>query len=116
MELKITRWSGAGAPAQAQLTDAIKAEGLVAYIENSRAGGRFETHTHPNDEVLVVVSGKMTFGVGDQTWILEAGDRLNLPAETRHWAACDVAVRTLSASCGDKHDPLRAHHTKENRA
>ena len=116
MKLAITRWSGEHAPLQSNLVDALKAEGLVAYVEDSEPSCRFEAHQHPNDEVLVVVSGELTFGVGDKEWVLKAGDRLDLPAETPHWAACDVAVRTLSVSRGDKFDPLRAHHTEENRA
>ena len=115
MELKITRWDGAQAPVQSNLVGAMKAEDMVAYVEDSDPC-RIEAHKHPNDEVLVVVSGEMTFGVGDQMWVLKAGDRLDLPAETSHWAECAVPIRTLSASLGEKLDPLRAHHTEENRA
>ncbi len=118
MELKFTRWSKAEAPIQADLVDAMKSEGMVPYIEDDEPGHQYEAHTHPNDEVLVIVSGEITLGVGDQKWVLKAGDRLDLPAETPHWAATgnEGPIRVLAASLGDKYDPLRANHTEETRA
>jgi len=118
VELKITRWAKQEAPVQTNLVDAMKSEGLVAYFEDDEPGHEYEAHTHPNDEVIVVVSGEITFGVGDEEWILRPGDRLNLPANTSHWAETggEGPVRILAASLGDKHDPLRANHTAANRA
>ena len=118
MELEITRWNQDHSPKQDELVSGMKSEGLVPYVEDDEPGHEYEPHIHPNDEVLVVVSGEITFGVGDDSWVLHAGDRLNLPANTSHWAATGgtETIRILTASVGDKHDPLRAGHTEENRA
>ena len=118
MELRITRWNGKGSPEQTRLVDSMKGEGLVPYIEDDQPGHKYEPHIHPNDEVLVVVSGEITFGVGDESWVLRAGDRLDLPANTSHWAETigQEKIRLLAASIGEETDPLRANHTEENRA
>ncbi len=118
MDVKITRWEQGEAPLQNRLVDAMKSEGLVPYIEDDEPGHFYEAHIHPNDEVIVLVSGEITFGVGDDTWVLGPGDRLDLPANTSHWAETRDAgpIRMLSASKGDKHDPLRASHTEANKA
>ncbi len=118
MELQITRWDRDHSPKQDELVDNMKAEGLVPYVEDDEPGHEYEPHIHPNDEVLVVVSGELTLGVGDDSWVLRAGDRIDLPADTSHWAETGgtETIRILTASIGDKHDPLRASHTEENLA
>ena len=119
MSVKITRWSEGKAPLQSNLVDAMKAEGLTPYIENDEPGHYYEAHVHPNDEVLVMVEGEITFGVGDEKWVLGPGDRLDLPANTSHWAETthsEGPIRLLVASKGDKHDPLRENHTEANKA
>ncbi len=65
-----------------------------------------------------MVSGEITFVVGDEKWVLGPGDRLDLPANTSHWAETsgESKIRMLSASKGDKHDPLRENHTEANKA
>ncbi len=118
MSAKITRWEGSGAPVESNLADALKAEGLVPYVEDDEPGHKYDAHIHPNDEVIVMVSGEITFGVGDETWVLGPGDRLDLAADTSHWAETQGSgpIRLLSASKGDKPDPLRANHTDDNKA
>ena len=86
MELKVTRWDKPEPPTQSKLVRAMEADGLVAYIEDDEPNHSYEAHTHPNDEVLVAVLGEITMGVGDQKWVLKPGDRLDLPANTLHWA------------------------------
>ena len=118
MGVKITRWEKGEVPEQAALVSDMKAEGLVPYLEDDEPGHYYESHVHPNDEVLVVVSGEITFGVGEESWVLRAGDRLDLPANTPHWAETgnQGKIRLLAASRGDAYDPLREGHTEENRA
>ena len=47
-----------------------------------------------------------------------SGDRLDLPANTLHWAATPSTgpIRILGASIGDKPDPTRADRSEETRA
>ncbi len=118
MATKITRWQQGEAPLQSNLVDAMKSEGLVPYIEDDEPGHFYEAHIHPNDEVIVMVSGEITFGVGEEKWVLGPGDRLDLPANTSHWAETNSGgpIRMLAASKGDKYDPLRENHTEANKA
>ena len=118
MDVKITRWGQDKAPLQSNLVDAMKAEGLVPYVEDDEPGHHYDPHIHPNDEVIVMVSGEITVGVGDEKWVLGPGDRLDLPANTSHWAETrgEGPIRILAASKGDKHDPLRENHTEANKA
>ena len=118
MELKVTRWNKTEPPTQSELARALEAEGLVAYIEDDEPGHHYEPHLHPNDEVLVVVKGEVTMGVGEQKCVLKAGDRLDLPANTWHQADTggEGPIRMLGASIGDKPDPTRAHRTETTRA
>ena len=43
-------------------------------------------HQHVNEQIGLVVSGSMTFVVGDETRILEAGDTYEIPANVPHEA------------------------------
>lgn len=118
MDVKVTRWQQGEAPLQNNLVDAMKSEGLVPFVEDDEPGHFYEAHIHPNDEVIVMVSGEITFGVGDEKWVLGPGDRLDLAANTSHWAETrgEGPIRLLGASKGDKPDPLRANHTEDNKA
>lgn len=42
------------------------------------------THAHQTDEVLLVVGGAIEFTFGEVSEVCESGDRLILPANTRH--------------------------------
>ena len=118
MDLKIIRWQRGEGPLQSNLVDGLKAEGLVPYIEDDEPGHHYDSHVHPNDEVIVMVSGEITFGVGDEKWVLGPGDRLDLPANTSHWAETQGQgpIRMLAASKGDEYDPLRENHSEDNKA
>lgn len=43
-----------------------------------------KTHKHPVDETLLIVSGTITFTIGEQSWECQSGDRLLLPKGTLH--------------------------------
>lgn len=49
-------------------------------------GTRFPEHTHDVDKIDAVVSGSFRLTVEDQSFILEAGDCLAVPAHVSHCA------------------------------
>jgi mannose-6-phosphate isomerase-like protein (cupin superfamily) len=49
-------------------------------------GDVYAAHEHPNDKVLFCLDGSIVFHTDDGDLALEAGDRLDLPARTRHAA------------------------------
>ncbi len=63
------------------------------------AGSFYDWHTHPYQEVRWVYKGEILMGTEEGEVILRAGDRLDLPAGTRHWARTETGVCYV---CGSK--------------
>lgn len=83
----------------------LRAEGLDPSSWSNGPGDRYGAHEHGYDKVIVVVSGSITFGLPDSgasvAVALAAGDRLELPAATRH----DALVGPLGVTCLEAHLP-----------
>jgi mannose-6-phosphate isomerase-like protein (cupin superfamily) len=81
----------------------LRAEGLDSSAWSNGPGDRYPAHEHSYDKVIVVESGSIAFGLPDldETVDLIAGDRLELPAATRH----DAIVGPLGVSCLEAHLP-----------
>lgn len=43
-------------------------------------------HSHPFDQIALIVEGVMEFDVGDETFVVRAGDALQIPAGVPHTA------------------------------
>jgi mannose-6-phosphate isomerase-like protein (cupin superfamily) len=78
-------------------------EGLDPGAWSNGPGDRYGTHEHPYDKVIVVVDGSIRFGLPDSgsSVDLEEGDRLELPAGTRH----DAIVGSSGVACLEAHRP-----------
>jgi quercetin dioxygenase-like cupin family protein len=81
----------------AELSVRLRAEGLDPGTWTNGPGDRYAPHEHGYDKVLVCAAGSIRFGLPARgiTVDLVAGDRLDLPAGTRHDAivgASGVAV------------------------
>lgn len=91
----------------------LSAEGLAPGRWGNGPGDRYAAHRHPYDKVIVCVRGSITFGLPRRAGsiALEAGDRLELPADTDHGAVVGPAgVTCLEAHlpAGQLgHDPVR---------
>ena len=81
----------------------LRAEGLVAGSWSNGPGDTYAAHAHGYDKVLVVASGSIRFGLVDrgETAELAVGDRLDLPAGTRH----DAIVGPDGVVCLEAHAP-----------
>ena len=81
----------------------LAAEGLAASPWSNGAGDRYGAHQHPYDKVLVCERGSIVFGLPDagEHVALETGDRLELPAGTRH----DAVVGPHGVTCLEAHAP-----------
>jgi quercetin dioxygenase-like cupin family protein len=84
----------------------LRAEGLEPGEWSNGPGERYGAHEHGYDKVIVVASGSITFGVpaSGSSLELEVGDRLELPADTRH----DAIVGPIGVTCLEAHLP-RGH-------
>lgn len=85
------------------LATRLRAEGLDAGSWSNGPHDRYGAHDHSYDKVLVVQSGSIRFGLPDfdRSVELATGDRLDLPAGTRH----DAAVGGSGVACLEAHVP-----------
>jgi mannose-6-phosphate isomerase-like protein (cupin superfamily) len=81
----------------------LRAEGLDPSAWSNGPGDRYVAHEHGYDKVIAVVEGSIRFGLPDEDrgLDLEEGDRLELPAGTRH----DAFVGPRGVTCLEAHLP-----------
>jgi quercetin dioxygenase-like cupin family protein len=81
----------------------LRAEGLDAGSWSNGPGDRYGAHDHAYDKVIVVASGSIRFGLVDRGEAVDlvVGDRLDLPAGTRH----DAVVGPAGVVCLEAHVP-----------
>lgn len=56
---------------------------------NDSPGAHHPVHDHPYDHRVVVLSGEMEFTVDGETYRVQPGDALDLPARVEHRARAD---------------------------
>jgi quercetin dioxygenase-like cupin family protein len=81
----------------------LRAEGLQPSRWANEPGDRYAAHDHPYDKVIAVEHGSIRFGLPSDggSLDLEAGDRLELPAGSRH----DAVVGPHGVGCLEAHVP-----------
>lgn len=81
----------------------LREQGLDPGRWSNGPGDRYAAHEHGYDKVIVVESGSIVFGLPDEGMDVElrAGDRLDLPAHTRH----DADVGPQGVACLEAHLP-----------
>ncbi len=103
MPVQVIPWSGAGAPTAAEIVSRLRAEGLAPSSWSNGPGDRYGVHSHMYDKVLYCVSGGIRFTLPDDGpdagVDLAPGDRMDLPAGTRHGAIVGLrGCRCIEAS------------------
>jgi quercetin dioxygenase-like cupin family protein len=87
--MKVIRWKkDKGQPNLDMIRGLVANEvGLSRPYTWSDAPGKFyPEHIHNEDELRWIVQGSLTVGVNGKEIKLKAGDRIELPAGTPHWA------------------------------
>ncbi len=97
--MRITRWRADRKPSMQEIEKMLKDEGLECSVEELPAGAEVKEHRHPFDEVRMVVSGSIRFNVAGNEFLLHAGDRLDLPSNTRHWTKVEPDGTCVSLYC-----------------
>jgi quercetin dioxygenase-like cupin family protein len=64
----------------------LETEGYEVAVYAYREGTVFFEHEHAQDKCDAVIEGTFRITAAGETWELKAGDRLYLPAGTRHRA------------------------------
>jgi quercetin dioxygenase-like cupin family protein len=99
MKLAVIRWDAAEPASDEAILGRYREEGLSPYRWGNGPSDRYGTHTHGYHKVLYCAKGSITFVANGEPVLLEAGDRLDLPAGTPHSAI----VGAQGCSCYEAH-------------
>jgi mannose-6-phosphate isomerase-like protein (cupin superfamily) len=99
--LQVTLWAGREPPTHAILWKRMTEEGLRPYSWSNGPHDEYDIHSHKYNKVIYVVQGSVTFGLPDEQRqvTLNPGDRLDLPAGTRH----DATIGAQGVVCLEAH-------------
>jgi quercetin dioxygenase-like cupin family protein len=87
------------AEARAAAETAFAGEGLQPHTWSNDPGYVYGEHEHDYHKVLFCIEGSIVFHTPEGDFELEAGDRLDLPAGTRHGATVgDDGVTCMEAA------------------
>lgn len=67
------------------------------------AGAAPPAHSHPHEQMTIVVSGEVEFTLGEERKVLKAGDLISIPSNAVH-----QAVALTEAEMFDIFTPIRA--------
>ncbi|HYX21931.1 MAG TPA: cupin domain-containing protein [Thermoanaerobaculia bacterium] len=85
--VRVERWPrGDGAPTEKRMMRALELEGFDVLVTTYRPGTVFPEHEHPRPKCDAVLEGVLRVTVDGNAFDLGAGDRIYLPAGTRHAA------------------------------
>ena len=80
----VTRWQASVIPTEDQLKMILINEGLFPQKEEYPPQIEIETHRHAFDEVRIIISGEIFYNVSGNKLVLRAGDRIEIPSNTKH--------------------------------
>jgi quercetin dioxygenase-like cupin family protein len=86
--MEITRWQEAKQPDEHDLRSRMTAEGLAPHSWSNGPGDEYSVHSHSYTKILYCLRGGIRFTLPDQGEHIDLapGDRMVLPAGTRHGA------------------------------
>jgi quercetin dioxygenase-like cupin family protein len=70
----------------------LESEGLEPLEEVIESGGGEIERRHPFDEVRIVVEGQLRLDIAGNRLLLRPGDRILIPANTRHSKQADAGT------------------------
>ncbi len=85
--MRVERWSGVEAPERGELRRRMEAEGYRVFEWSDPPGAVYAPHAHAEDQSHWILSGALELRVEGRHYILRAGDRDFLPANTEHSAS-----------------------------
>lgn len=80
----VKRWLAPIIPNKEQIQSFFEKEGLEYKEEDFKAGTKIESHRHPFDEVRMIIKGGLLYNIAGNKLLLRDGDRIVIPANTRH--------------------------------
>jgi quercetin dioxygenase-like cupin family protein len=101
MQLRKYRWSPVYEAAEETLVKLLQAKKLKTERWTAEPGQLFAAHAHDYDNRLWCAEGSIILTVGEQQISLQAGDALELPANTIHSAVAGMN----GCACYEAHNP-----------
>ncbi len=96
-EVRLERWDSSDGPlTEKRMMGLMESEGYEVASYAYREGTEFPFHEHAQDKCDAVLEGVLRVTVGEATYDLARGDRLYLPAGTRHSASVVGSKTVLS--------------------
>jgi mannose-6-phosphate isomerase-like protein (cupin superfamily) len=88
----------------AAIKQQLRDEGYNIYVYSYPGGMCFPPHSHDHDTIHVVLNGMMRVTMNDTDFILRAGERFVVPADTQHSAEVlgEMPVVVLDATLPGK--------------
>ena len=86
MKLEVRPWSEPSEPDETTLRAMLEAEGFSSFCWSDTPNAHYDEHEHDRDESIWLLAGSIRFGADGRELALAPGDRLMLPAGTRHTA------------------------------
>lgn len=84
---QIIRWDSDSKPKAEELRKILNQDGYSVYQWSDSAGASYSEHFHSNHQTHWIISGSLELTVKDYgTFVLNAGDRDIMPANTYHSA------------------------------
>ena len=78
---------------------------MMLSLVEMRPGAVVEEHSHPHEQVGVLISGELTFTIGDETQVVQPGKMWRIPGGVVHGAvAGDEPVQALDVFCPVRED------------
>src|SRR5438067_10900405 len=87
MSIQVERWSEQTRPDEQELKARLQGEGYSVFQWTDPAGTKYGPHAHAEDQSHWSLSGELELRVGHEIYILRAGDRDFLPANTTQSAS-----------------------------
>jgi len=84
MTIRVERWTDANPPDPEQLHRRLIDEGYSVFQWSDAPGTKYGPHAHTEDQSHWILSRELELRVGDENYVLRAGDRDYLPANTIH--------------------------------
>ncbi len=86
MTLRVERWAESAKPDAMTMRQRLESEGYSVFEWSDAPGTVYGPHAHAEDQSHWIISGALELTVDGESYMLRAGDRDFLPANTTHSA------------------------------
>lgn len=80
----------------------VHGDSMTVAFWHIRRGGEIPSHEHPHEQIVNLLEGVFEMKVGDDTFVMKAGDSVVVPSGTAHSALAITDIR-----CIDVFHPVR---------